>query len=65
MNVLANFVLTAECDRGFFKEREGKRMGELCVDSRLCYVNWMKFRNGWFWGNCVLRANCVTAMDKL
>jgi len=31
-----NCVLTADCVRGLDKGREGKGLGELCVDSRLC-----------------------------
>jgi len=30
-------VLTADCVRGFDKASELKGVGELCVDSRLCY----------------------------
>ena len=31
-----NFVLTANCVRGLDRGMEGKGVGELCVDSRLC-----------------------------
>ena len=29
-------MLTADCVRGLDRGREGKGMGESCVDSRLC-----------------------------
>jgi len=38
---------------------EGKGMGELCVDSRIFYGDWMNGRKGREWGNCVLTAECV------
>ena len=31
-----NCVLTADCVRGLGRGWEGKGVGELCVDSRLC-----------------------------
>jgi len=30
---------------------EGKGVGELCVDSRLCYGDWIEGGKGREWGN--------------
>ena len=47
--------MLGELDRGW----EWKGVGELCVDSRLCWGNWIEGGNGREWGNCVLKADCV------
>jgi len=38
---------------------EGKPLGELCVDIRLCKGDWKKNGKGKERGNCVLTADCV------
>jgi len=35
-------VLTADCVRGLDRRREGKGVGELCVDSKLCNGDWIE-----------------------
>jgi len=44
---------------GLDKEWEGKGVGELCVDRRMCLRDWMEGGKGREWGNYVLTADCV------
>jgi len=44
-----------ELDKGW----EGKRVGELCVDIRLCLGDWIERGKGRDCGSCVLTADCV------
>ena len=41
------------------RECQGKGEEELCVDSRLCYGDWLEGVKGRDWGNCILTADCV------
>jgi len=47
-------------DRGW----EGKGLGKFCVDSRLCYGDWIERGKGRKCGNCVLTADCVRGLDR-
>ena len=49
---------------GLDKRWEGKGVGELCVESRLCYRDWIEGGKGRERGNCVLRADCVRGLDN-
>ena len=47
---------------GFDRGWEGKGVGKLCVDSRLCEGDWIEARKGREWGNRVLTADCVNGI---
>jgi len=38
-------------------------VGDLCVESRLCWWDWIKGGNGRVWGICVLRTSWVRAIE--
>jgi len=44
---------------------EGKGVGELYVDSRMCEGDWMNGGKGREWGNCVLTAECVRVIGRI
>jgi len=50
--------MLGELDR--WREKEGKGVGQLCVGSKLCKVDWIEGRKEREWGNCVLTADCVS-----
>jgi len=49
--VRVNCEFTADCVRGLDKGWEGKELGQLCVDSRLCEWDWLKVVKGREWVN--------------
>jgi len=56
-------VLTADGLGGLDKVWEGMGVGELCVDSRLCKMEWIKGAKGREWGNCVWTVDSVRGIE--